>query len=97
MLESELKKKVLRMLKSEFPHVWFYKVSDKFCSGLPDIIMCFNGHLVGLELKRPGAKPRPLQVLILEKIRKAGGFAMCSDNLDQCHHFLADVQIATTL
>ena len=91
--ETQLKVKVLRMIKKDFPKVWCYKTADKFASGIPDLLICMNGHLIGIELKRPGAKPRPLQVAILEKIRAAGGQAMCADSVDQCQHFLCDCQL----
>lgn len=42
-------------------------------SGVPDRLCLFpGGVLVFVELKRHGAKPRPLQVRIISKIRKLG-------------------------
>jgi hypothetical protein len=93
MTETQLKKKVLAMVKKKFPDVWCYKVADKFCAGLPDIILCVPdneriGRFAGIELKRPGAKPRPLQSHIIEKINDAGGVAICADSVKQCEDFL---------
>jgi hypothetical protein len=93
MTETELKKKVLSMIKREFPKVWCYKTADRFAAGIPDLLLCVNGHLVGIELKRPGGKPRPLQLQIIEKIRAAGGQAMWTDSVDRARHFLCDCQL----
>ena len=40
--------------------------------GTPDLIGCASGRCFVLEVKRPGEKPRALQVQQLEKWRKAG-------------------------
>ena len=43
--------------------------------GTPDLIGCASGRCFVLEVKRPGEKPRALQVQQLEKWRKAGAVA----------------------
>lgn len=43
--------------------------------GLPDIICCYNGRFVGLEVKTDRGRLRPKQKLTLTRIRKAGGVA----------------------
>ncbi len=43
--------------------------------GTPDLIGCVSGRCFVLEVKRPGEKPRALQVQQLEKWRKAGAVA----------------------
>lgn len=40
--------------------------------GLPDIIGCFNGRFVALEVKRPGEAPRKLQGKMLRTLAAAG-------------------------
>ncbi|OQA55924.1 MAG: VRR-NUC domain protein [Candidatus Omnitrophica bacterium ADurb.Bin277] len=93
MTELQLQKKVLRMIKTEFPTAFYYKAHDQFTAGIPDIIGCISGVFFGVELKRPGAKPRKLQVYVMDKIRAAGGYALCADSLDQVRHFLCDLKI----
>lgn len=44
-------------------------------SGVPDLLVCCNGHFVGVELKAPHGKPSELQLWNLQKIEEAGGFA----------------------
>lgn len=44
-------------------------------SGVPDIIVCLGGRFVGIEVKRPGKVPTPIQVRRMDEIRAAGGLA----------------------
>lgn len=52
-------------------------------AGVPDIIACIKGRFVAIEVKRPGQKPKPIQVAFLEAINKKGGLAFWSDNLEK--------------
>lgn len=45
-------------------------------SGIPDLLVCCNGHFLGVELKAPTGKPSDLQLWNIEQIKKAGGIAM---------------------
>lgn len=45
-------------------------------AGVPDLIVCCNGTFVGIEIKREGKSPTPIQTRILEEISKAGGLAL---------------------
>lgn len=47
-----------------------------------DCIVCYKGRFIGIETKRPGEKPTPLQKLILEKIKLSGGITFVIDNPD---------------
>ena len=52
-------------------------------AGVPDIIACIKGRFVAIEVKKPGQKPKPIQVAFLEAINKKGGLAFWSDNLEK--------------
>ena len=45
-------------------------------SGIPDLLVCCNGHFLGVEIKAPKGKPSPLQIHNLKKIDEAGGIAV---------------------
>ena len=45
-------------------------------SGIPDLIVCLNGHFVGIEVKAEKGKPSKLQKYNIKKIKEAGGIAM---------------------
>ena len=45
-------------------------------SGVPDLLICHNGHFIAVELKAANGKPSALQEWNIEEIKKAGGTAM---------------------
>ena len=45
-------------------------------AGVPDIIVCLNGKFIGIEVKREGKEPTPLQNKRMEEIKYAGGGAL---------------------
>ena len=84
-LEGGLQKECLRWAKS-LPEVWVLKVvgSATQASGVPDIIMCINGHFVAVELKRPDGKGRvsDIQKAQIERIQRAGGAAVVVNSFE---------------
>lgn len=63
--------KYLKMQKD----TWFYKASDRYTSGIPDIIACVNGKFVAIELKGDGYHPTAVQTMKIGKIMSSGGIA----------------------
>ena len=52
-LESILQKRTIEAIKNKYgKDVWVYKTNDQCRIGIPDIILCFYGHFVSIELKR---------------------------------------------
>lgn len=43
--------------------------------GIPDVLCVKNGRAVFLEVKRPGNKPTPLQLVVIDELRAAGAVA----------------------
>jgi hypothetical protein len=72
MKESQLQAKLLKALK---PYGWFYKASDRFRAGVPDIIGCYRGKFVALELKIIPNVPTKLQEYEIKRIMEEGGSA----------------------
>lgn len=48
--------------------------------GQPDIIACYKGRFIALEVKVPGKKPTELQFATLKRWTIAGAIAFWSDN-----------------
>lgn len=44
-------------------------------SGNPDIVVCLGGRFIGIEVKREGKQPTPVQIRRMEQISAAGGVA----------------------
>lgn len=92
MTESELSRKVMKMLKKDFPDIWAYKTSDRFQSGIPDILLCKDGHLWAIELKRPGLDATKLQRYVLNSINTAGGSAAVCHSVQEVRNYLTKLE-----
>ncbi len=82
-LESSLKETCLAYLKKRYPDVWVVKISDRWISGIPDLIVCNNGRFMAFELKAERGVVSRIQQATIERIRKAGGFAAVIRSLDE--------------
>lgn len=76
--EGKVKDKIKKMLKSEFPDAWYFWPRGTMMgrSGIPDLIICRKGRLLGVEVKAGKNTPTPLQLKELNGITKAGGIGM---------------------
>lgn len=87
MTETLLKKKVLAYLKT-IPNLWVYKSSDRFTSGIPDLLLCNNGYFMAIELKVKPNKTTRLQDYVLNQINKAKGKTAVCYSLEEVQEFL---------
>jgi hypothetical protein len=84
--ETLLTGRILVRLRRERPGLWVKIHGSPFQrKGLPDIIGCYRGRFVGLEVKVPGreAEVTPLQAHTLSEIRHSGGVAGVVSSPDQ--------------
>jgi len=66
------------MLRREFGDAWVYKTSDRWKSGIPDVLICREGRFFAVELKVGNNKATRIQLYVLEQIKRAGGrVAVC--------------------
>lgn len=74
--EKTLQNKCIRWLKSQ-PDCWFFKVSGSACQtpGVPDLVICWHGRFVAVELKSSIGELREVQLATINKILGAGGRA----------------------
>lgn len=83
MNETQYTKKVNDLLKSRgayFEKIWGGGMQS---AGIPDILVCYKGIFIGLELKVGNNKPSELQKAKVQMIRNAGGVgAIVWDNLE---------------
>lgn len=83
--EASLRTAIVKKL-SNYSGFWFVTHADKYgTGGLPDIIGCYQGKFVGLEVKLPG-KEHTLterQSRRLAQINKAGGIGAMVTSVDQ--------------
>lgn len=75
--EKNFENKVKKFLKES--GCWFLKYWGGAAytkSGVPDLLVCCNGHFVGVEVKAERGKPSELQIYNLRKIDEAGGYGI---------------------
>lgn len=86
--EKTFQNEVIKYLKKH--KIWHYRSQMGNMSGLPDIIACYEGIFVGIELKRPDGKGRATQqqLLTIDQIFNAGGIAGVIESIDQLEKLL---------
>ena len=84
MLEKDITNAIMRYLKTVHGcFAWKEHGGMYGTSGLPDIICCYHGRFVGLEVKVPGNKLTTLQERTITKINNAGGIAAMVTGVDE--------------
>jgi Holliday junction resolvase len=85
MLEKGEQSKIIKFLRSKGCYV--FKVSLANRNGVPDLIGCYQGKFFAIEVKRDGKEPTELQKWNLEQIRRAGGYSMVANTLEEVKSF----------
>jgi hypothetical protein len=75
MLETSIKNAILRRIKETYPKAYVTKISDKFYSGIPDILVIIEGKVFFLEIKTSKGRVAPVQQYHINKINAAQGTA----------------------
>jgi len=72
--ESQIQTKFIKGLKSRNPDAFIVKLSDKWVSGIPDVLMIKNAKAFFYEIKSESGIVSKIQNQTHEAIQKAGGF-----------------------
>ena len=91
MLERDVVASIKKYLASLGSDVFFWKEhgGPYGTSGVPDIICCYKGRFLGLEVKLPGGKLTELQKRAIEKINRAGGIARRVESVEDVRAVIA--------
>ncbi len=83
MLEKDIEKYVCDWAKRMLG-AWCIKLTPRGFRGLPDRMMLFpGGRVCFIEFKAPGKVPRPLQWVVINKLRKYGFHVIVCDNRER--------------
>lgn len=93
--EAKVKTKIVAYLKSlrdglRVPLYWFSPVGSMYGkAGVPDIIVCWGGMFVGIEVKAPGKikNTSTLQDVAHKSIRAANGRVIVVDDVEMVKEF----------
>lgn len=89
--ESSIQSSIIKYLEAQGAEVFKPKTTTYSKKGTPDILGCFQGIFIAIETKAPGKRPTELQQLRIEQIRRAGGYAIATDNLNEVKEFINDI------
>ena len=89
--EQTIQSEILKYLKSVGAYT--IKVSAATKSGIPDIICCYKGRFVAIEVKRPETKTNvsPLQVANITMIINAQGRALVAWDKEKVKTFINNI------
>ena len=89
--EQTIQSEILKYLKSVGAYT--IKVSAATKSGIPDIICCYKGRFVAIEVKRPETKTNvsPLQVANITMIINAQGEAIVAWDKEMVKTFINNI------
>lgn len=92
MKEKEVVDSIKNYLQA-IPNLFYWKEhGGQFgTAGIPDIIICYKGRFIALEVKRPGGKPTLLQKITLNKIEKAKGIAKLVTSVEQVKEIIENL------
>ena len=89
--EQAIQSDILKYLKSVGAYT--IKVAAATKSGVPDIICCYKGRFVAIEVKRPETKTKvsPLQLANIIKIEEAQGSALVAWGKEMVKTFIENI------
>jgi hypothetical protein len=82
--EGIIKDKIRKWLEEQGAYV-FSPVQMGFGRQTVDLLVCWNGKFVGIEVKAPGKKTTKRQDEIINQIRRAEGAAFVVSSLEEVH------------
>lgn len=102
--ESGLTNNIRKAILKEYPCAWIIKVAGGYFQqpGIPDLLVCVDGKLIGLEVKfqRPGeslkralGRATELQLHQIKLIQEAGGVAGVVASVEQALQLIHDSRV----
>lgn len=88
--EAKVKKQIRKILETTNSYFAMPIGTGYGNSGVPDFLVCHEGHFVGIEAKAGKGKPTALQEDNMQRIRESGGTTMVvnENNLDELKQLL---------
>jgi len=88
--ETVLRNNIKRKLQTMGAYVVHVHGDESNASGTPDLLICYRGIFIGLEVKDPHERTpvTELQKLKLLKITEAGGYGFVCKSIDEAVQYL---------
>jgi Holliday junction resolvase len=89
--EKTLQRQILEYLKTVCG-CWCIKTVVTNERGVPDILVCYHGRFLALEVKSMEGRPSILQLAQMRRINSAGGVAYVVKSLEDVKHIVKGIQ-----
>jgi len=86
-MASKTQTEILQYLKT-LPRCWAIKVIAANERGCPDILCCYKGRFLGIEVKSGGDRLSGIQKEQLSIIREAGGATLKAEDVEDVKQFI---------
>jgi Holliday junction resolvase len=93
--ETKIQRDIQKFLNDNKILNW--RNSDTKTSGMPDLMACFRGFLIGLEVKTPTGRPTELQKHNIELIINAGGYGIFPTSVEDVVKLLKLIEVEDNL
>jgi Holliday junction resolvase len=90
-LEAPIRTKIKKFLERTGAWVYHPHGAGASMAGAPDLLVCYKGRFLGLEVKRPGKNATELQAHTLEEITEAGGVSSVVYSVEDVKDILSRV------
>lgn len=82
MREKNIENKIKNYLKSKGAYYFKHHGNQFSQVGVPDIIACYKGRFIGIEVKNETGRTSPLQDINLQMINQTGGYGIVARSVD---------------
>lgn len=91
MREKNIENKIKAYLKSIGAYYVKYFGNSYSQVGVPDLLVCYKGHFIGIEVKNETGKTSPLQDINIKRINEAGGISFVARSVEDVKVVLDNV------
>ncbi len=91
MREKNIENKIKTYLKSKGAYYFKHHGNQFSQVGVPDIIACYKGRFVGIEVKNETGKTSPLQDVNLKMINDAGGIGIVARSIEDVRKVIDNI------
>lgn len=94
MREKNIENKIKAYLKGKGAYYVKYFGNQFSQVGVPDILACYKGRFIGIEVKNEKGKTSPLQDYNLASIKRAGGISLVARDIESVSEVLDEIDKA---
>ena len=94
MREKSIENKIKSYLRTIGAYCVKYHGNQFSQVGVPDLLVCYKGRFLGIEIKNETGKTSPLQDVNIEQIKQAGGISFVARSLEDVKEIISDIDNA---